>query len=61
MDRNKRIIIALTILVIIIPIIWFVEYLPAICLPNQFCADLNDNGNTSFAEQIKAWELRPRG
>jgi len=57
---NKRIVITMIVLAIILPIIWFVEYIPMVCPPSPTCGDLNFNGVTSFAEQMKAWEFRPK-
>jgi len=48
----------LVLLAIAVPLIWFVEYIPIICPPNLYCADLNGNGGTSFHEQMLSWDVR---
>jgi len=55
---NKGIGVALVLLAIAVPLIWFVEYIPIICPPNLYCADLNGNGGTSFHEQMLSWDVR---
>lgn len=44
-------------LMIFLPILFFTELIPAVCLPNMLCVDLNENGYTSWYEQLQAWYL----
>jgi len=54
---NKKEFSILIIFIILFLVLFFTELIPAICLPNMLCVDLNENGYTSWYEQLQSWYL----